>query len=465
MLVASVLLASLIGTTPPAPASATVDPSGSKIVGPQLALMIARLKVPSFSRQTKLACSACHNGFPQLTAFGRLFKLNGYTMTGLQPIVQQNDSASRPLLELSPIAPLSVMAITSATRIAKSIPDQQNLTVQFPQELSFFAAAAIADKLGIFSQFTYEDQGGTFSIDNVDLRFANHKNIGGKDLLYGVTLHNNPTVQDVWNSTPAWSYPFVSAAVAPTPGAATLIDGGLEQSVLGLGVYSLYNSLLYAEVTGYFSAPQGISLPQTDATAENTPKALSPYWRVGLQHQTSTSYMMLGTFGLSSRIYPTGIAGPTNRFTDVGVDAQYEQKVSKGTLIGRASYIHESQSWTASFQSNETQNATNTLSTYKVNLSYLPSLTHTFTVGYFGITGSHDDVLFAPGDVTGSATNSPQSSGATLEYALMPWLNVRLGAQYVLYQKFNGASKSYDVAGGRSAKDNNTLYFYLWLAY
>src|ERR1041385_4389999 len=209
MLVVSLLAASLVGLSAAPPSAAPITPSGTKIAGHELASFIARLKVPSFSRQTKLACSACHNGFPQLTAFGRMFKLNGYTMTGLQPIIQQNDSASRPLLELSPIAPLSVMAIASSTRIAKNIPNQQNLTTQFPQELSFFASAAIADKVGIFTQVTYEDQGGTFGIDNVDLRFASHKSIGGKDLLYGLTLHNNPTVQDVWNTTPAWSYPFV----------------------------------------------------------------------------------------------------------------------------------------------------------------------------------------------------------------------------------------------------------------
>src|SRR5437773_6776469 len=34
-------------------------------------------RVPSFSRQTGLACSACHYQFLQLTPFGRLFKLNG----------------------------------------------------------------------------------------------------------------------------------------------------------------------------------------------------------------------------------------------------------------------------------------------------------------------------------------------------------------------------------------------------
>jgi len=43
-------------------------------------------------------------------------------------------------------------------------------------------------------------------------------------------------------------------------------------------------------------------------------------------------------------------------------------------------------------------------------------------------------------------------------------LNTRLGAQYVLYSKFNGASRAYDGAG-RDASGNNTLYLFLWVAF
>src|SRR5579863_7405456 len=38
--------------------------------------------VPSFARQTGQPCAACHTAFPELTAFGRRFKLNGYTLEG-----------------------------------------------------------------------------------------------------------------------------------------------------------------------------------------------------------------------------------------------------------------------------------------------------------------------------------------------------------------------------------------------
>src|SRR5690349_2190477 len=36
--------------------------------------------VPSFARQTGMDCAACHTSFPELTPFGREFKLNGYTL-------------------------------------------------------------------------------------------------------------------------------------------------------------------------------------------------------------------------------------------------------------------------------------------------------------------------------------------------------------------------------------------------
>lgn len=36
--------------------------------------------VPSFARQTSMQCSSCHTAFPQLSSFGRSFKLNSYTI-------------------------------------------------------------------------------------------------------------------------------------------------------------------------------------------------------------------------------------------------------------------------------------------------------------------------------------------------------------------------------------------------
>lgn len=37
--------------------------------------------VPSFARQTGMSCTMCHTVWPQLTHFGRTFKLDGYTFS------------------------------------------------------------------------------------------------------------------------------------------------------------------------------------------------------------------------------------------------------------------------------------------------------------------------------------------------------------------------------------------------
>jgi hypothetical protein len=41
---------------------------------------------PGFARQTGVACEACHTVFPELTPFGRLFKLNGYVFSNVRQI-------------------------------------------------------------------------------------------------------------------------------------------------------------------------------------------------------------------------------------------------------------------------------------------------------------------------------------------------------------------------------------------
>jgi hypothetical protein len=175
---------------------------------------------------------------------------------------------------------------------------------------------------------------------------------------------------------------------------------------------------------------------------------------------------MVGAFGLDSHVYPTGIGGMTDHYNDVGIDAQIEQKVGDGMLIGRASFIQESQSYTASFVAGTASGVSRSMHSYHANLTYQPNLTHSLTAGTFAVSGSNDALLYPAGDVTGSATGRPNSSGMIIDANANAWLNVRVGAQYIAYSQFNGSSSSYDVRpSGRSAKDNNTLYLYLWLAF
>ncbi len=90
---------------------------------------------------------------------------------------------------------------------------------------------------------TYHSQGDHFTWDNTDVRYANNsRQLTGKPLTYGITFNNSPTVEDLWNSTPAWGYPFISNDLAPAPAAAQLSTGRLAQDVAGYLVGTIYRS-------------------------------------------------------------------------------------------------------------------------------------------------------------------------------------------------------------------------------
>ncbi len=282
--------------------------------------------IPSFARQTNLPCSSCHTIFPELNAFGRFFKLNGYTLVGVNTIevndtTDPNEDVDFNLLKIPPV---SLMIQAAYTYKTKEQPETQNNNVSLPQQLSIFFGGEIAPHLGSFIQVSYDDQGAAFGIDNIDIRYANQTELGSENLLYGVTLNNNPTVQDIWNSTPAWSFPYASSSVTASSITSTLIEGGLAQSVAGLGVYALLNNLLYAEFSIYKSAQQGGAHPP-DGTSFGIIKSLAPYWRLALQKQFNDQYVEIGTFGMLTEMYPAGITGLTDQYNDLGFDLNYEK--------------------------------------------------------------------------------------------------------------------------------------------
>jgi len=446
--------------------SATSTASGGRH---DLRLLSAR-RTPTFARQTRLSCAVCHlGGFPQLSRFGRLFKLNGYTMSNLAGVPEQTDSTNRPTMALSSIPGLSTMAIASATSLAKALPGTADTRAEFPQQFSLLFGGEISRHLGALAELSYTDVTGKLSVDNTDVRFANHASLRGRDLLYGVSLHNNPTVQDVWNTAPAWKYPFTSPTLAPHPAASTMLDGGLAQSVLGLGAYGWFDNMLYAEFTTYASAPQGTAL--IDSTSRGI-RSVAPYWRVALQNRHGPVYLMVGTYGMVAdfdRGAGSSVSGDAwDRYTDVGGDAQVERELGRSYLVARASYTHESQNLARSFTATPqgSTNPTNTLDTWRLNATFGPVKDWSFGAGYFATTGSTDPLLYPAASVTGSRTGDPASSGEVAEVTLNPWLNARIGLQYTIYQRFNGSSTSYDLlSGGRNAKDNNALFLYFWFAY
>jgi hypothetical protein len=417
--------------------------------------------IPSFARQTNLPCSSCHTIFPELNSFGRFFKLNGYTTVGTETI-NVSDSNDNVSLNLLKTPPFSIMLQASYTYLSKEQPGTQNNNVSLPQQLSLFLGGEITPHLGSFIQVTYDDQGAAFGMDNIDIRYANQTELGSSSLLYGVTLNNNPTVQDIWNSTPAWGFPYASSSVTPSPIASTLIEGGLAQSVAGLGAYGLYDNLVYGELSLYTSAQQGGAHPP-DNTSTGIIKSVAPYWRLALQKQFENQYVEIGTFGMSTEMYPTGISGLNDTYTDVGFDLNYEQPMDVNEFTAHASFILEKRTLDATFNSAGSFNQSLNLNSFKILGNYYLHSQIGFTLAYFSITGDGDGILYPPASVSGSLSGSPNSSGFMGEFNYLPWLNTKFSLQYVAYNKFNGSSNNYD-GEGRNASDNNSLYVLAWVA-
>jgi hypothetical protein len=441
--------------------------------------------VPSYARQTGMACQSCHTVFPELTPFGRSFKLNAYTIDNL-PQVQGMTSTKEMELLLNQIPPLSFMFQTSYTKTATALPDSnvptsdsQNGQVLFPQQASLFYAGRIAPNLGAFVQISYDSASGVMHWDNSEIRYAKQL-VGVADgLTYGVTINNNPTVQDVWNSTPAWQTPFdQKTSAAPAPGAATQLDGALaERGVAGLTGYVWWRNSIYGELGLYRSSPQGVGgrvgSGPLDSNAGGVLTNWAPYWRFAYEHQWNRNSLSVGTYGMVAKISPAGDPGggvfvpvgpPTDKFSDVALDGQYQFIGDEHILSAQTTYIKEKQTLDGTFALNEAENTNNNLKTFRLGGSYYYQRTYGGALGYFSTSGSSDALLYAPAAVTGFANSSPNSSGWIGEIAYVPWQNVKLLAQFVNYQKFNGASKNYD-GNGRNANYNNTLYVLGWFAF
>jgi hypothetical protein len=431
--------------------------------------------VPSFARQTGLECTACHVSWPELTSVGRQFKLGGYTLA-------RTGDAERPLVSFDKDAPPPRIPLAAFLQASVSRTSKRNAAGADPsvftkddalvlQQASVLLAGRLSEHAGGFVQWSYDGIAHHSAVDNVDLRLVGRYSHDPVDLRYGLSLNNSPTVSDLYNSTPVWSFPFAGSSVAITPAAAPLIQEGLAQQVAGLTAYALWNRTLYAEAGGYRTADGVFSLLRAgvDRSEAAVLDGVAPYWRLGLQREWNegTHSAMLGTFGLVAHKFPdpTAPSGPTDRFRDVGVDAQYQYVTDAHRISAQAAYIRERQTLNGSFAAGASANAANRLDSLSAKLTYYYITKYGVSLGYQRVSGDADQGLYASGEpVTGSANGRPDSRAAIVELNWLPWRDRRITLQYTAYQKFNGARRNYD-GFGRNAADNDTLFLLGWFVF
>ncbi len=422
--------------------------------------------MPSFSRQTGMACTQCHTQSfgPNLTPVGRDFKLGGYTMSG-----GTGTNAKLP--------PLSGMITGSFTNTNKR-QDTANLRSGYNannnftlDEVSLFYAGKIYGKVGAFSQVTYDGYNNTFLMDKTDIRFADTADIFDIPLTYGISLNNDPTVQDLWNTT-SWGFPYTESALKPSVGSTALIDGGLSSQVGGASAYTMIDNLVYLEAGAYtaFSnnVQKGMGIP-ADGRARLDGSA--PYWRVAVQQDWAGHFFSLGHYGMSASVLPNkqlglGTSMGSDHYTDLAVDATYQYMANpKHIFEAKTTYIYEDQKLNASRMiENDSATSHTHLNTYKLNLAYTFDQTYGATFAYNKINGSRGPI-FVDGIDNGQTKPNSEFFTGELVYVpfgkstsyLNPWLNLRTSLQYIHYNQANGTSVQ--------APYNNTFMLNGWLAF
>jgi len=397
--------------------------------------------LPSFAKQTGMDCSGCHVGSfgPQLTPAGVRFKLLGYTET---------DGQEGKL-------PLSGMVVASMTHTktdntepGTGLKPNNNLKMD---EASIFLAGRLTDNLGAFVQVTYDGVEKKTSLDQTDIRFAHAVEIAGKEAIVGLSLNNNPGVQDPFNTMPVWGFPYIaSKAGAGTGDTASLINGGLEGRVLGASAYTFFNDSVYGELGTYRSMSP--STQKSLGLGEDGQKLQgNAYWRFAWFKDLKSRAFQVGLFGWTANLQPDRGVASANKYRDMGIDGSYQflgTREHMATING--SFVNE----------RKTDGLTSDVVRIKesrLNASYHYQQTLGGSVGLFS-TRSND------------VTSSNVTSGKLLQVDWTPWgkegvtapvpfsaANLRLGAQYWMYDKFAGDSAL--------AKDHNTLYLFAWTSF
>ncbi len=476
--------------------------TAAKLVAIALPVLVASyapdtLAIPAFARQTGQNCVACHAGgqFPELTPYGRLFKLTGYT------IGERN-------------IPISAMAVVTDTMVrsrndpnpggfAKGDFPAQNGTPIF-NTASIFLAGKVTDNIGGFAQWTVNqydhlDGGGNWQSntvsDNADIRYVDRFINANNDVIVGLTFNNNPSVQDVWNSAPAWGFDLVPGSNPAGFPAKPQLGGALAQQVVGLGAYAYWNKTVYAELSVYRTADKFWSfMSQGFDSTDGTRSRLvnnTPYARIALTKEWGAHNFMVGAMAMAPEVYndPTQPPGsPTTKYRDIGIDAQYQYILDPHTVTAQFSYINERIHYDPSVAgmpgaydslmgtaSQPLTNTTDRLNLFRAKASYVYRAKYGGSLSYYNLSGSYNSLnqMGIPGDLTAGGLNNSVSSNVTGKPDTVAWIpevfwipvqNARVGMQYSMFTKYQGAKNNYD-GWGRNAKDNDALFLYVWGAY
>jgi len=471
--------------------------------------------IPPFARQTGLACEACHTVPPELTPFGRRFKLNGYTLTTRSPLVSDTDDHKKNTVWLTDLPGIAVLAQIGYDHYDRAPPDSgqpypahaQSDTFQFADQFSLAYAGAISDHVGGWLQLTFNQEAGSVGIDNIDLRYTDHT--FDNKWVWGLTANNYPTFQDVWNGFGSYTIPnfntttLWSSGVAGAALSGPIINALGPGNVAGLGAYVFYDDSLYFEFSEYHSAVAGTgTTPVVDSTNLSVNGGavdrFAPYGRIAYERDWGYHSAEIGasamyiyripsvgyisqqqklaaaaageTYTPAQTFYP----GVSNRYTDLSVDWDYQYNGDHNIYGFLGHVTHERQQnnpqlVAATFTGASSPiytNPTDTLTQFLATAEYFYDRHYGGLVSFTRTTGTSDPLAYG-------GNGSPANQYMVFELDYIPWMNFRFLLQYNAYQvvannqnPFNLNHANFPNSPGFpnvKASDNNTWVLGLWM--
>lgn len=427
--------------------------------------------VPSYSRQTNTECAACHIGAfgPHLTPYGIRFKLGGYT---------DSDGKSGKI-------PVSLITQLSSTQRDQGSSDTRVTNVDL------YLAGKLFDNVGSFAKISHAESVTATDytqLDDVDLRFAKETRLGGRELVWGLSLNNHPGVQDPIDSMPAWGFGAIGPGrdFVQKTRTGTLLNkwqGGLAHRVIGLTGYAYADKHWYGEIGTYksmsLSAQDKLGLPAYQAGADvGDPGRLSNtlYWRAAYLHDWKTQFVSFGFTGLQTNLQPDRV-GPSDRIRDLGADVMYEYLGTREhTVQVRAAYIVEQRNYgtqpTLSFFppafGGPTGLPTGKVKEATASGTYFYQNTVGFMVGRTWSKTNEDAARYLP---FGQASSqflflAPFWNVWGKEGDAVPvGTNLQLSVIVLRFDKFNGGANNVFGPGTARAKDLNSVIMYAKLGF
>lgn len=407
--------------------------------------------VPAFARQTGVPCGMCHAPPPSLTTFGRRFKMSGYTFATADPPGPRVSafvmSTQTWLKDASPAPVLPNNAPVSGSRL---------------EVVSLSAGGPITESLGGFATLNYDGFSNRASLGNLELRHTRNTNVGRRNVLFGLTLNNNPGFQDPWNSTSQRFWPYIGSRYQPQV-ARLGVDGLLAGRVLGLSGSAFIDDQLLLEAGFYRGLGDGLQdtlgVDRTGAAdLENT----AIYARV-MREQP----LRFGSFSYGASLLSADLTAPgrpaADSIRDIGIDAMFQRNRGMHDYTLAGNFVRERLDTERSRRIGAALRSAQDLDRVQLSANYLYRKTWGIGLGYTRLWGDADPLYYAsPGgrpDYGALRFDAIWNPLSARPLKFNPLLSTRLGLQYVHYDRFAGSS---GLVGGRRASDNDTFTAY-WI--